>query len=796
MMNIKNLNYLVLSLLLIFSACSKDDDEELPGQPPTVNAGQDVTATVNSSVQLNGTASDPDGDALTTTWSVTSAPQGSSASVSNASSLAATFTPDVVGNYTLRLTVNDNVHDPVFDELIIEAEEAAGEPPVAIIRDEENDEISETNENNEVTINTAFLLDGSSSTDPDTDVENLTFTWAVTESPDGSTPTVTPNEDGDMADFTTDLVGEYTVQLTVEDPEGNTNSTTVTLLATANPVVIEENIDIATTWANVFENPALPDYYVIADISVREELTIAPGVKVMFEPNRGLTITGNSGALVAVGKEDSLVVLTAEDSLNGWDGIIFFNENVQNEFDYANISYGGQNDFGFGVLAANIGVESAGGFKISNSTVSNSFNHGVFIESGGLLRESGNNALENNDGNPIVLPINQVGNLDENSTFTDNTDNTVEILGTTLNEDEEMLVPALSNGTPYFLSGKLDVDSGLKLMAGVSIEGDPDAYIEVSSDGYLTSEGTEASNVVLTAREQADGWGGIIFFTTNSRNSIDYTTISYGGNRNFGFGVESANIGVEGNGEIKITNSTISNSVSDYGIFVEKGGVIDQFSLNTFTDNGGFPIALPIATAGVLDHQSTFSGNGDNSVEIFGSTLTSGDAPQTLPAFADETPYYVSGKLDIDNDLIIKPGATLEFNQDVRVEVSGSDGSLEAVGTADSVITFTARDQADGWLGIVFFTNTSANKLDFVSVSYGGTAGFGFGVDAANVGIENGGKVAISNSSFTNSLLGYGIYIENNGVVTDDANTQLTTTQEIIDAGNTFEENELGETNL
>ncbi|MEK6476867.1 PKD domain-containing protein [Catalinimonas sp. 4WD22] len=791
MIKIKNLSYLALSVMLIFSAC-QEDDEELPGQPPIADAGDDIEVTVGSAAALDGSgSSDPDGDALSYSWSISQRPDGSNASLS-ATSAQTTFTPDVVGTYQLQLSVSDGVYDPVTDLVTVEALESLGDPPVALILNGDSDVIDETN--NEVTVNTAYALDGSGSSDPDS--EDLTYTWEVTESPEGSSPTVTPNEDGDMADFTTDLVGEYTVQLTVEDPEGNTNSTTVELVATANPVVIDENIDVATTWANVFENPALPDYYVVADVSVREILTIAPGVKVMFEPNRGLTVTGNNGALVAIGKEDSLIVMTAEDSLNGWDGIIFFNENVQNEFNYADISYGGQNDFGFGVLAANIGVESAGGFKIANSTVSNSFSHGIFIENGGLLRESGNNALENNDGNPIVLPINQVGNLDEISTFTDNTDNAVEILGTTLNEDDEMTVPALSNGTPYFLSGKLDVDSGLKLMAGVSIEGDPDAYIEVSNDGYLTSEGTDTDNVVLTAREQADGWGGIIFFTTNSRNTIDYTTISYGGNRSFGFGVESANLGVESQGEIRITNSTISNSVSNYGIFVETGGAIAEFGLNTFTDNGGFPIGLPIATAGVLDRATTFSGNGDNSVEIFGSTLASGDDPQTLPAFADETPYYISGKLNVDNDLVIKPGATLEFNQDVSIEVSGNDGALEAVGTADSLITFTARDQADGWMGIVIFTNTSANKLDYVNVSYGGTSGFGFGVDAANVGIENGGKMAITNSSFTNSLSGYGIFIEGNGIVTDETNTQLTTTQEIIDAGNTFEANFSGETNL
>jgi len=802
----KNSNYLErlirLLMIVIFLgvvACSEEEEPEPAGDPPVANAGPDLQATVGSGVTLDGSgSSDPDGGALTFAWSLTSAPTGSSAALSGATQANATFTPDLPGPYEFTLTVTDPDGNSDTDNVTITAVEALGDPPVAIIVSEEGRPISEDNENNTVTVGTPFALDGSNSSDPDTESDELSFTWEIIESPDGSSDAEVSStaDDPDMASFVPDVVGEYIIRLTVEDPDGNVATAEVTIVADANPVVIDENITTATTWPNVFDDPELPDYFVVADISVQEILTIAPGVKVMFEPNRGMTITGNNGALSAVGKADSLIVLTAEDSTNGWDGIIFFNENSQNELNYADVSYAGQSDFGFGVLAANIGVESAGGVTISNSTISNSFDHGIYVEVGGVLRNFADNTLTNNNDNPLSLPLNQVVNLDENSVYSDNTDNTVEILSSTLNQDEEVVVPALANDVRYFVSGRIDVDSGLEFAPGASLEFDTDAFIEVSGgDGYLTAIGTEVDSISFTGRETADGWGGIVFFTTNSQNSLDYVSISYGGNRDFGFGVRSANIGLEGGAEIKIKNSTISNSVGDYGIFVETGGVIDEFSQNTFLNNDALPLGLPIATAGVLDAASEFSGNTDNSVEIFQSTLGSGDDPQTLPAFADETPYYVSGRIDIDNDLIIKAGATFEFNRDVRIEVSGTDGSITAVGTMDSTITFTARDQSDGWLGIVFFTNTTANQLDYVTVSYGGRGGFGFGVEASNVGIENGAKVAISNSTITNSSA-YGIFVESTGEITDAMGTQLTTTQEVIDAGNTFSDNASGETNL
>ena len=796
---LKNFTYALFALLVLFSACGEDEEPqpEPVGSPPTADAGIDLEATVNSSVTLDGSSSsDPEG-ALTHSWALTTRPDGSNALVSSATQATATFTPDLEGTYVATLTVTDSDDNEDTDDVTITVTEAAGEPPVASIVDEGGRAISEDNENDEVTAGTGYALDGSNSFDTDTESKDLTFTWEIVDKPEGSNAaSVTAVTDNpDEAVFTPDVIGLYTIRLAVSDPEGNSASAEVTIEANASPVLVDKNIDVATVWPNVFADPDLPDYYVVADIRIEQQLTIAPGVKVIFEPNRGLSISGNSGALVAVGKADSLIVMTAKDTLNGWDGILFFNESAQNEFNYADISYGGQLDFSFGVEAANIGVENAGGFKITNSTVSHSFNYGIYLEDGGVIRTFENNTLASNSNNPISLPLNQVGTLDENSTYADNTDNTVEIQGTTLDEDEEITIPALANGVSYFVSGKISIRSGFVAMAGSSFEFDTDGTIDVVGDGYLTAEGTATDSIIFTGRDQADGWGGILFFNTNSRNSFNYARISYGGNRDFSFGVRSANIGLENAAEIKIANSRITNSVGDYGIYVEDGGVIGAFSRNSFTNNSGFPIGLPIATAGVLDAATTFSGNDDNSVEIFGSTLGGNDDPQTLPAFADNTPYYVSGRLDIDNNLEIKPGATFEFNKDVRIEVSGNDGSLEAVGTADSVITFTARDQSDGWLGIVYFTNTTANKLIYTNVSYGGRSGFSFGVEAANVGIENGGKAAIANSTFTNSL-GYGVFVEGNGQVTDEAGTQLTTTQAMVDAGNTFTDNASDETNL
>ena len=63
-------------------------------------------------VQLSGAASyDPEGAPLTYAWSIDSAPTGSSATIDAGASVDASFTPDLIGDYLVRLVVNDGLFD-------------------------------------------------------------------------------------------------------------------------------------------------------------------------------------------------------------------------------------------------------------------------------------------------------------------------------------------------------------------------------------------------------------------------------------------------------------------------------------------------------------------------------------------------------------------------------------------------------------------------------------------------------------------------------------------------------------
>ena len=101
--------------------------------PPNANAGPDMVVQLGAAATLNGTAShDPDNgpQPLTYQWTLVSKPAASgltNASIQDATTATASFTPDVAGIYVLRLDVSDGALSD-FAQVLVKANVA----PVAV----------------------------------------------------------------------------------------------------------------------------------------------------------------------------------------------------------------------------------------------------------------------------------------------------------------------------------------------------------------------------------------------------------------------------------------------------------------------------------------------------------------------------------------------------------------------------------------------------------------------------------------------------------------------------------------
>lgn len=205
-----------------------------PNSAPVADAGSLQNILKDAVVTLNGSgSSDADGDELTYMWSFTSIPTGSSATLSNASTVNPFFTGDAVGAYVLRLVVNDGKLDSAATTVTVNVSKLNA-APVA------NAGIAQS-----VTTGVAVTLDGCASSDTDSDM--LTYSWCFTSKPNASSA-VLVNPNSTNPSFTADISGEYVLNLLVNDGKVNSAVAVVTVTASAANTVpalkLQLNLDL------------------------------------------------------------------------------------------------------------------------------------------------------------------------------------------------------------------------------------------------------------------------------------------------------------------------------------------------------------------------------------------------------------------------------------------------------------------------------------------------------------------------------------------------------------------------
>ena len=186
---------------------------------PVASAGAAQSVTAGAIITLDGrSSSDANSDELSYSWSFTSKPTGSSAALSNATSAQATFIADVAGDYVLRLVVSDGFADSSASTVTVSVA-GANAAPVAYAG------FSRT-----VVTGSAVTLDGTKSSDANGDP--LTYSWAFTSKPSGSTTTLS-SATAAKPTFTADVGGAYVMNLVVNDGKLNSAAVAVTITASA-----------------------------------------------------------------------------------------------------------------------------------------------------------------------------------------------------------------------------------------------------------------------------------------------------------------------------------------------------------------------------------------------------------------------------------------------------------------------------------------------------------------------------------------------------------------------------------
>ena len=188
---------------------------------PVANPGSNQTVPVLSTVMLNGGGStNPSGvGSLTYSWAIQSAPAGSTARLSNANSVIATFVPDLLGTYVVALSVNNgslaNTNTVTIGTTDV--------PPTA-----------NAGANQTVAVGSFVTLNGTKSTD--VNGQSLNYSWSFVTVPNGSAASLSGIR-SPTPSFTADKAGSYIAGLVVNDGTLSSAQSTVTISTGNTPPV-------------------------------------------------------------------------------------------------------------------------------------------------------------------------------------------------------------------------------------------------------------------------------------------------------------------------------------------------------------------------------------------------------------------------------------------------------------------------------------------------------------------------------------------------------------------------------
>ncbi len=598
----------------------------------------------------------------------------------------------------------------------------------------------------------------------------LVYVWEITTRPVGSVVFIT-NFLSATTSFVPDVVGEYTVTLTVTNQDGDegTDEVIITVEEGDGPTEIGGTIDADMTLINRVEDPLLPDYIASSNVTVNATLTIEPGVRIVFEDDKGMSIN-TGGALIAVGSSAENIIFTGvQQEVGYWKGLEIESNDAKNELTFSVIEYAGSSGFDGANLKANLMVQNAGKVKITNSIFRNGAGYGLYtrhLESD--LPTFSNNIITGNEA-PVMTRINHYHYFDSNSDYSGNNDDYIDTYWSNGGDVEEDVTWNALN-VPFRMAPNVDqIAADVTIEPGTNFIGQPNGGLEVIVGGSLNAVGTANDNITFVGEQDVRGyWKGIVIESNNTKNELTYVVISNGGEEGFDGANLKTNIMVDESGRVKITNTTSSKS-GGYGLYTRKlESALPDFSTNTFTDNVA-PVMMRFNHYHYLDSDSDFTGNDDDYIDTYWSNGT--DITQDVTWNALTVPYRMSPNVDeIDADVIIMPGAQFIGQPNGGIEVI-ANGSLKAIGTVSDKITFTGEQDVTGyWKGLRFLSNNANNIFENVVISNGGEEGFDGGNRKANIEVGNGGIFTIADSELTKSG-GNAIRVQSGGSLTQSGLT-------------------------
>lgn len=347
---------------------------------------------------------------------------------------------------------------------------------------------------------------------------------------------------------------------------------------------------------------AAVDYYLEDIVKVEARLTIEPGTVIVAKAGAGLEFFTAKGTIKAEGTASKPIVFKSESGAKGgWLGVKFQDSNSPlNVMQYVTITDGGSASFdGDESKKATIQFAGTNQLKMKNCTVSNSANWGMYetFSSELTLLEFDSNTFSNHTNFPIYIYDATAKSLGSKTVFAGNTKSYIGLMQKSfdgLNGAhiwKKQALPYFWDDTDPLVIGYYSTHGSLTMEAGAQLIMGPGTGIVIGENanetGYLKLQGTAANRVVIKGESATKGyWKGIYVRTPSVNNDFAFATVSDAGSTNLGGTGTKANVVVDSESSLKITNVTLSNS-QGCGVTVSTSlGILNSSSL-TFSNNTG-----------------------------------------------------------------------------------------------------------------------------------------------------------------------------------------------------------------
>ena len=612
------LTWAFIALVVVGCDAGEIDDPLDDNTDPVAVISAESAGERGSVVELDASGShDADGDALTFSWSLTSRPSGSSASITGATQEIASFVPDVTGTYTVQLTVSDGDADhSTTQNIVIDVQTLRSISSDSVIPNT-NSPAGEADyrvaDNSSVTFSADVTIEpgvtirmgsgsiihvptGGSLRAVGTAAASIRFVGANNATGYWAGLDVDSNNSLNELAFVdvangggfgyADLYLTGTMKVsnsTFRDSEtfgihagsgaqlpafaGNTFHGNVLGAMEISPQLIGSldggsdyagSVAVRSGTASGTQNwPSINTNYRIADnASVNfssSTVTIEPGAR--FVMGEGSIIHVPTGSsFSAVGTATDSIRFVGSNDIDGhWAGLDIDSNNSANRLSHVLVANAGA--FGYA------GLYLTGTAQVDNSHFRDSQTFGLHATSSALLPGFASNRFTGNVQGPVEIPVDLMGSLDALSVYGGNDVDFISVAGGSSGTAQtwpKTDVPFfLNHNASANLNSAISIDPGFRLHAG---EG---SIIHVPAGGSISATGTAADSIVFRGASATPGYWAGIDIDSNAANTMSYVRIGHGG----AFGYSNIYL----TGTLAISNSHIHDS-SRYGVDVTSSG--------------------------------------------------------------------------------------------------------------------------------------------------------------------------------------------------------------------------------